>query len=331
MPITVIVRSATGNEARLTFDGVQSVVIGRGTSCDVRLPDVSVSHRHASLRARGADFVLIDEGSTNGTFVGGVRVAPRTSRIVRSGDMVRLGRMWIELRIGQAPVTRDVAGATRDLALAFVSDALAAMGTDQTTRVRVVEGRDQGATLPLAEEGRLYVMGRAATCDLPLADPDASREHAGVIRKGTVVCVRDLGAKNGTWLGETRIASERDSVWRPAQMAQIGRTVLALEEPVSIALARLESAADEPMAADEAIAPPPPPSAYDVPIPPTQASPGITPESRSGAPLAAPQLVSKGPASPSRARWSAADLAVMAAAVGVLALSIAGLIWLLKT
>src|SRR6516162_9026104 len=135
MPITVIVRSASEGdgtspalpergrtpegtpESRLTFDGTQRIVIGRGPSCDVRLPDATVSHRHASLRAQGADFVLVDEGSTNGTFVGGVRVAARTSRIVRTGDLVRLGRMWLEMRIDHRPITRDVAAATRELAL----------------------------------------------------------------------------------------------------------------------------------------------------------------------------------------------------------------------
>src|SRR5208282_3556909 len=122
MPITVIVRSATGAEAaRLTFDGAQRVVIGRGASSDVRLPDSSVSHRHAVLRANGADFVVVDEGSLNGTFVGGVRVAARTSRIIRSGSAIRLGRVWLEVRMDPAPVTRDLALATRDLALAFVA------------------------------------------------------------------------------------------------------------------------------------------------------------------------------------------------------------------
>jgi pSer/pThr/pTyr-binding forkhead associated (FHA) protein len=75
MPITLLVRSADSaatDAPRLTFDGVQRVVIGRGQSCDLRLPDPSVSHRHATLESRGGDFVLIDEGSTNGTHVGAV-------------------------------------------------------------------------------------------------------------------------------------------------------------------------------------------------------------------------------------------------------------------
>src|SRR5580693_7280588 len=121
MPLTVIVRSAEG--ARMTFDATQRVVIGRGAGSDVRLPDASVSLRHASLRAQGADFVVVDEGSTNGTFVGSVRVAAQTSRIVRSGDRVRVGRAWLEIRIDLAPITRDVAAATRDIALALVSRA----------------------------------------------------------------------------------------------------------------------------------------------------------------------------------------------------------------
>ncbi|MGH7434940.1 MAG: FHA domain-containing protein, partial [Polyangiaceae bacterium] len=90
MALTVVVLSADG--ARLTFDGTSRIVVGRGAGSDVRLPDTSVSVRHASLRAQGSDFAVVDEGSTNGTFVGSVRVAPHTSRIVRAGDRLRLGR-----------------------------------------------------------------------------------------------------------------------------------------------------------------------------------------------------------------------------------------------
>src|SRR5271165_3569132 len=107
MPITVIVRSMVGDESRLTFDGTQRVVIGRGAGSDVRVPDASVSHRHASVRSQGMELLVVDEGSTNGTFVGDVRVAPRMSRIVRSGDWVRVGRVWLRLSMDPVPVTRD--------------------------------------------------------------------------------------------------------------------------------------------------------------------------------------------------------------------------------
>jgi pSer/pThr/pTyr-binding forkhead associated (FHA) protein len=320
MAITVIVRPAGGPETRLTFDGTQRIVFGRGASCDVRLPDASVSMRHASLRAQGADFVLFDEGSTNGTWVGDVRIAGGTSRIVRSGERARLGRLWVELRIEQVAVSRDVAGATRDLALALVASALSAAGEDLAPRVVVVEGPDQGAELRLSEEDRVYVFGRGRECDLPLADPDASREHAGVVRHGGAAFLLDRGAKNGTWLGESRAPRDREVAWRPAQMVRIGATVLALREPVADALAHIEAAPDEPVAAAELAPPASPPeaAAEKEAAPPASAAPVV------------PVPVARSAARARKKKWSVLDVAVMTAALGVLALSIAGLVWLLR-
>jgi pSer/pThr/pTyr-binding forkhead associated (FHA) protein len=337
MPITLFVRSADPTGAteapRLTFDGMQRVVIGRGQSCDLRLPDPSVSHRHATLQAKGADFVLVDEGSTNGTFIGGVRLAPRTSRVLRSGDMIRVGRVWLEALVDQSPPTRDMANATRDLALALVSQAMARIGESTTATVRVVEGdADLGATLALEEEARAYVVGRAEECDLPIADASASREHLQIVRRGGAVLVRDLGSKNPAQLGETPLEATRDTVWRTALVLRVGRTVLALEEPVTAALSELEDAPDEALPSEGA--PEPPPSSQVLrdraEPPPSRDALGAPPTSNVGAaPIA--RVASTAP--PPRRRqnnWSVTDLLVMLAALSVLGLSIAGLVWLLR-
>ncbi len=327
MPITIIVRHGAGEDTRLTFDGTQRVVIGRGPGSDVRLPDASVSHRHATLRGQGSDFVLVDEGSTNGTFVGAVRIAARTSRLVRSGDTVRVGRVVLELRIDQSPVTRDVAVATRDLALALVSQAMAAMGTDRTPKVRVVEGRNQGAVLALARDEHPYLIGRAPHCDLLLDDPDSSREHLWVIARGDSIFLRDRAAMNGTFIGEVRAPEDREVLWRPAIMVRIGRTVLALEDPITSALADLERVEDEPVRVEDepALSSPPDGATADAPVAGNLAM--------SAGPAAATPLASvPSPASrrpKEKARWSVADLLVMAAALSVLALSLVGLVWLL--
>src|SRR5277367_1910989 len=60
----------------LTLDAPR-LVLGRGEGCDVRLPDPSVSHRHASIRQRGGEHVLLDENSANGTFMDRVRLPPQ--------------------------------------------------------------------------------------------------------------------------------------------------------------------------------------------------------------------------------------------------------------
>ncbi|MGC8835081.1 MAG: FHA domain-containing protein, partial [Armatimonadota bacterium] len=48
----------------------------------------TVSRRHAVIQRVGNSLVIVDEGSSNGTFVNGVRV---TSQQLNPGDEVRLG------------------------------------------------------------------------------------------------------------------------------------------------------------------------------------------------------------------------------------------------
>ena len=320
MPITLTVRAEAGAEPSLTFDAPR-VVIGRGASCDVRLPDASVSQRHAVLTAQGAEYHVVDEGSTNGTFVGGVRLSPKAPRVLRSGDLLRVGRVWLEVRVDQSAPTPDLALATRDLALALVQHAMLAQGSDTVPKVSVVEGADLGAILPLKEEGRVYVIGRGETCDLPLADADASREHLQVVRRGATVLVRDLRSKNGSTMGEQPVPTGRDAPWKRDAMVRVGATVLALDEPVASALGELESAADEKMGAGETPAPPPSSSR----------GPDAVPRSQRGAeaPIARVEksLVT---VSTRRPKLKMADVAIIGAALALIGLSIAALVWVLK-
>jgi len=162
-----------------------------------------------------------------------------------------------------------------------------------------------------------------------LSDADASREHVRVSRRGSAVTLHDLGAKNGTWLGEARLPSGGEAAWRTSQMVRVGRSVLALVEPVADALATIEGAPDQALPPESLTSSPPDPaSAQGAP-----ASQALQGSLSARAPTAPAQLASGGPIprkAPSRQVWSAADLIVMAAAVGILALSLAGLVWLLR-
>ena len=64
------------------------VVIGRQSGCDVVLADPNVSRRHAELRRDGDRWVLVDLGSTNGTYVNGKQEQERS---LRDGDRVSFG------------------------------------------------------------------------------------------------------------------------------------------------------------------------------------------------------------------------------------------------
>lgn len=353
MPVTVVVRSASpgrrpapGQAAEdapsLTFDGAR-VVIGRGPGSDVRLPDPSVSVRHASIRATGSEYSLVDEGSTNGTWVGGVKLFPHTPRVVKSGDILRVGRVWLEVSIGQKAPTADLGLATRELALALVRNAMDAVGDDTVAKVRIAEGPDLGAELRLLEEARVYLLGRAEHTDLPLADEDASREHVAIVRRGSQVLVRDMNSRNGVFLGETQLKPDRDTVWKSPAILRVGRSLLALDEPVTMALAELEAAADERLP-DE---PPPALPSDPVEAPKTQASGVAPPRSARSPEPGVPQSLSPaslpaGPVAPiaevapiapkaSRKRgWTGADVLVVTIALVVIGASVAGLVWVLR-
>lgn len=71
------------------------VVIGRLEGSDVRVDDPGASRRHAEVRRNGADFVIVDLGSTNGTLV---NEAPVSERTLEDGDRITIGRTVLLFR-----------------------------------------------------------------------------------------------------------------------------------------------------------------------------------------------------------------------------------------
>jgi hypothetical protein len=70
-------------------------MLGRGTDCDLRLVDPGVSRHHAELRVEDGEVVLVDLGSTNGTFVNG---QPVRRVLLTDGTRVTLGRTTLVFR-----------------------------------------------------------------------------------------------------------------------------------------------------------------------------------------------------------------------------------------
>jgi len=71
------------------------IILGRGTDCDLRLVDPGVSRHHAEIRVEDGEVVLVDLGSTNGTFVNGQPVRRVT---LTDGTRVTLGRTTLIFR-----------------------------------------------------------------------------------------------------------------------------------------------------------------------------------------------------------------------------------------
>jgi pSer/pThr/pTyr-binding forkhead associated (FHA) protein len=308
--------AAQTNEASLIFD-MPRLFIGRGESSDLRLPDPSVSARHASLRQRGNEVVLIDEGSTNGTALDAVLLSPQSPRVVRSGDLVRVGRVWLEIRIDPLLIANANPTSAKALALNLITQALATQGEDGGPKLVVKNGPDAGKSLDLQDVSRRYVVGRAPDVDLVLDDETAARRHVELGVKGDSLVVKDLGSNaanlEGTALGRN------DTPWRVGQTLTLGKNSLVFEYPAAVALAELSRCADEVMQPGDV--PPKPRSANDEPPAPAEES--------------IPLPIASSP--PSRRRgtsnesgWSFADGMVFLFAAVVLLASVLGFVWLLQ-
>jgi hypothetical protein len=77
-----------GNETMLVRLEREVTHIGRGFRADLRLEEQRVSRRHAILVQRGERVRLLDDRSSNGTFVNGRRIIESE---LRDGDVMLIG------------------------------------------------------------------------------------------------------------------------------------------------------------------------------------------------------------------------------------------------
>jgi diguanylate cyclase (GGDEF)-like protein len=68
--------------------GEAPMVLGRGSDCDIRINDHSVSRRHARIQPGADGYYAVDLQSTNGTFVNDV---PASICKLKDGDYLRVG------------------------------------------------------------------------------------------------------------------------------------------------------------------------------------------------------------------------------------------------
>jgi pSer/pThr/pTyr-binding forkhead associated (FHA) protein len=91
--VLVVEGSNAGQRAELD---AAPILIGRGPDAAIRLDDDYVSTRHARIAAAGDQWFVEDLGSTNGTYIGTVRITQPTTLTL--GTQIRIGKTILELR-----------------------------------------------------------------------------------------------------------------------------------------------------------------------------------------------------------------------------------------
>ncbi len=78
------------SSGRKTVSLADEFVVGRGEFAEIGLNDAGLSRKNTTFFREGDDVLIVDENSTNGTFLNGSRITGRPL-IVKDGDEIKLG------------------------------------------------------------------------------------------------------------------------------------------------------------------------------------------------------------------------------------------------
>jgi len=318
------------------------VVVGRAPGCELQLPDPSVSSRHASLRQRGLDYVVVDEGSENGTFIGATRLNRQTPHALSDGELLRFGRVWVEVRFEPTAVAPET-GASRELARHLVEHALEQEGQPWGISVRLEgeadrdqdgdQDRDGARELRLEKPRHPYLIGSHAAADLQL-DEELPARCLELRRHGDQVWVTLLDAELEARLDDRPLALDERRLWPRGTLLRAGEVRFSWADPTGQILEQVERDPTERLADGEVVDPPSSakgkgkgkakaaplvdkiPSAGDLP-----AEPEPVPEPKTAPGLAPAWL-------PLAGRWTLLDALVCLFAISVIGISVWAIRWI---
>jgi len=95
----------------IPLTGRTEYTLGRGSDGQPVMPDVDlsphkayehgVSRLHAVIKKQPARIIIMDLGSSNGTYLNGVRLMANIENPVVNGDMIALGKLKMQLLLNQ--------------------------------------------------------------------------------------------------------------------------------------------------------------------------------------------------------------------------------------
>ncbi len=115
--------------------------------------------------------------------------------------------------------------------------------SDYTYQLVVQTGPQTGEVYNLTQD--LVIVGRDPVSDIPVNDPEVSRQHARLTRSGSGYMIQDMGSTNGTFLDGKRLSGEQVPV-AAGQMIAVGSniTLLFMAVPANAAMPAAVAAPD---------------------------------------------------------------------------------------
>ncbi|MBI2838057.1 MAG: FHA domain-containing protein [Acidobacteria bacterium] len=255
-------RDAPERVREIKIEG-DTFMVGRGWDNQVRVDEEGVSRHHAQIHVDDQRVTLVDNGSTNGTWVRGERIQ---SCRLEVGDSFSIGEAIIELS--------DCSFSTGTVPKLCVDPPVTQRKPPPDARAQEaaafrIRWRPAGDTNGPWNETPIrrspFRIGRDSECsDLTLPDQKVSRAHAGIERDAGGFAIVDYQSSNGVFVNGAKISRTRIS---PGDRLQIGLFELIFDT-VGLTDRASEQRPKTPQSLPEAPPPlPPRPPATPLPVP----------------------------------------------------------------
>lgn len=88
-------------------------------------------------------------------------------------------------------------------------------------KLRVMTGSHEGTEIPIS--GDKFLIGRSESCQLRPKSDSISRKHCILVIRDGRVLIQDLKSRNGTYVNEKRLPSDRAKILEPGDTLKIGK------------------------------------------------------------------------------------------------------------
>ena len=236
MPYLKLKNARTGET--LEFEEA-SVRVGRAPDLELILEGEGsevVSGNHAVLAFREGAWVVEDTGSTNGTFVGDLRLEPGKPVALRQGTSLRFGAVGPHFTVDAVAAHKLAATVVEGQPAISLVDATVPMNAAEleaktapmdaappggptahgappppSFKLTLLDVRSGGR---IEKEGARLRIGRGPECEIrPVQEGDTSvsRIHAEIVLKpDRAIILRDAGSRNGTTVNGNEVRAEHE-------------------------------------------------------------------------------------------------------------------------
>lgn len=194
------------------------LLFGRGSQCDIKLPEATISRQHGKLQSNESGCFLVDLGSRQGTFINEVQCEKEAKTPISTGDMIQIGPWVFRTSVRQgAPVamqtiddsvevearvqrmTRSDLGAIAQHRLSLLIDCSSDINKATTLKELgsyVVKSAIEGTgfqraamLMPADEDGEIEVVGFLDGDSRDATGTTFSRSLLSAASKGDVACL----------------------------------------------------------------------------------------------------------------------------------------------